>query len=111
MNTPKTAQNAATGFPGADLTGENVLETGGTGSFGQAFVRHVLASGKPERLIIFSCDEQKQFDTLHALSVQSHPCLRYFTGDVRNRDRRHMVMRGVDYVIQPAALKHVPAAE
>ena len=98
-------------FPTADLTGANVLVTGGTGSFGQVFIRHVLASGAPERLIIFSRDEQKQFDMQHDLPAKTHPCLRYFIGDVRDRDRLQMAMRGVDYVIHAAALKHVPAAE
>ncbi|MEJ2374203.1 MAG: UDP-N-acetylglucosamine 4,6-dehydratase (inverting) [Pseudolabrys sp.] len=98
-------------FPEADLTDKSVLITGGSGSFGQAFVRHVLESSKPDRLIIFSRDEQKQFDMQHALPVKTYPCLRYFIGDVRDRDRLHMAMRGVDYVIHAAALKHVPAAE
>ena len=102
---------AANPFPVADLTGKHVLVTGGTGSFGQAFIRHVLASGAPERLIIFSRDEQKQFDMQHDLPIKEHPCLRYFIGDVRDRDRLHLAMRGVDYVIHAAALKHVPAAE
>ncbi len=106
MSRPATAS-----YPAADLTGKHVLVTGGTGSFGQAFVRHVLASGAPERLIIFSRDEQKQFDMQHDLPVKAHPCLRYFIGDVRDRDRLHLAMRGVDYVIHAAALKHVPAAE
>ncbi len=88
-----------------------VLVTGATGSFGQAFVRYVLATGSPARLIVFSRDEQKQYDMQHALPVQAHPSLRYFIGDVRDRDRLQMAMRGVDYVIHAAALKHVPAAE
>lgn len=96
---------------GAIFDGASILITGGTGSFGQAFVRHVLAAGKPKRLIVFSRDEQKQFDMQHDLPVGSHPSLRYFIGDVRDRDRLQMAMRGVDYVIHAAALKHVPAAE
>ena len=100
-----------TAYPPADLAGKHVLVTGGTGSFGQAFIRHVLASGAPERLIVFSRDEQKQFDMQHDLPTKLYPCLRYFIGDVRNRDRLQMAMRGVDYVIHAAALKHVPAAE
>lgn len=88
-----------------------MLVTGGTGSFGQAFIRRVLASSEPERLIVFSRDEQKQFDMQYDLPVKAHPCLRYFIGDVRDRDRLHLAMRGVDYVVHAAALKHVPAAE
>ncbi len=95
----------------ADLDNKSVLITGGTGSFGQAFVRHVLATGSPNRLIVFSRDEQKQFDMQNDLPVGSYPNLRYFIGDVRDRDRLQMAMRGVDYVIHAAALKHVPAAE
>jgi UDP-N-acetylglucosamine 4,6-dehydratase len=98
-------------FPIADLTGKAVMVTGGTGSFGQAFVRHVLATGSPKRLIVFSRDEQKQFDMQHEFPMKTHPALRYFIGDVRDRDRLQMAMRGVDYVIHAAALKHVPAAE
>ena len=96
---------------GAIVDGSSVLVTGGTGSFGQAFVRHVLATGKPKRLIVFSRDEQKQFDMQNELPLSSYPSLRYFIGDVRDRDRLQMAMRGVDYVIHAAALKHVPAAE
>jgi UDP-N-acetylglucosamine 4,6-dehydratase len=96
---------------GAIFDGASILITGGTGSFGQAFVRHVLAAGKPKRLIVFSRDEQKQFDMQHDLPIGRHPSLRYFIGDVRDRDRLQMAMRGVDYVIHAAALKHVPAAE
>jgi UDP-N-acetylglucosamine 4,6-dehydratase len=107
----KTSVKTDLAFPQADLSGKHVLVTGGTGSFGQAFIRHVLAAGAPERLIIFSRDEQKQFDMQHDLPVKTYPCLRYFIGDVRDRDRLHLAMRGVDYVIHAAALKHVPAAE
>jgi UDP-N-acetylglucosamine 4,6-dehydratase/5-epimerase len=98
-------------FPLEDLAGKCVLITGGTGSFGNAFVRHVLKLGAPSRLVVFSRDEQKQFEMQHELSPQRYPCLRYFIGDVRDRDRLQMAMRGVDYVIHAAALKHVPAAE
>ncbi len=98
-------------FSPADLTGKSVLVTGGTGSFGKAFVRHVLATGAPKRLIVFSRDEQKQFDMQHEFPMKAYPALRYFIGDVRDRERLQMAMRGVDYVIHAAALKHVPAAE
>ena len=107
----KASQSRGAVFPVEDLSGKNILVTGATGSFGQAFVRHVLTLGAPSRLIVFSRDEQKQFDMQHELSAQKYPCLRYFIGDVRDRDRLQMAMRGVDYVIHAAALKHVPAAE
>ena len=98
-------------YPSVDLTGKHVLVTGATGSFGQTFVRQVLALGAPARLIVFSRDEQKQFDMANDLSVKEHPSLRFFIGDVRDRERLRMAMRGVDYVVHAAALKHVPAAE
>jgi UDP-N-acetylglucosamine 4,6-dehydratase/5-epimerase len=109
--TSDTKPDATSAFSVADLTGKTVLVTGGTGSFGTAFVRQLLKSGVPERLIIFSRDEQKQYDMAHEFPTAKYPCLRYFIGDVRDRDRLQMAMRGVDYVIHAAALKHVPAAE
>jgi UDP-N-acetylglucosamine 4,6-dehydratase len=93
------------------LKKQSYLITGGTGSFGQAFVRHILESGDPERMIVFSRDELKQYDMAHAFPASNYPSIRYFIGDVRDRDRLKMAMRGVDYVIHAAALKHVPAAE
>ncbi|MCW5699288.1 MAG: UDP-N-acetylglucosamine 4,6-dehydratase (inverting) [Rhodospirillales bacterium] len=94
-----------------DLAGKSVLVTGGTGSFGKRFVRTVLDRYDPRRLIIFSRDELKQFEMEQAFSRAKHPCLRYFIGDVRDRERLEMAMRDVDYVIHAAALKHVPLAE
>ncbi|MBM3567486.1 MAG: UDP-N-acetylglucosamine 4,6-dehydratase (inverting) [Alphaproteobacteria bacterium] len=98
-------------FPAVDLNGKSILVTGGTGSFGQAFIRRVVATFKPHRLIVFSRDEQKQVDLAQELSPATHPCLRYFIGDVRDLGRLEMAMREVDYVIHAAALKHVPVAE
>ncbi len=97
--------------PPADLDGKQVLVTGGTGSFGRAFVKTVLADFSPRRLIVFSRDEQKQYDMAREYSTQSHPCMRYFIGDVRDSDRLELAMRDVDYVIHAAALKHIPTAE
>jgi UDP-N-acetylglucosamine 4,6-dehydratase/5-epimerase len=88
-----------------------VLVTGGTGSFGQQFVETVLRDQRPRKLIIFSRDELKQFDMRQRFSEQDHPCLRYFIGDVRDRDRLYRAMDGVDIVIHAAALKQVPTAE
>lgn len=94
-----------------DLDGQSVLVTGGTGSFGRAFIRHVLTHSKPRRIIVFSRDEQKQYDMSHEFDERRYPNIRYFIGDVRDRDRLEMAMRDVDIVVHAAALKHVPAAE
>lgn len=94
-----------------DLDGKSILITGGTGSFGKAFVKRVLEISKPARLIIFSRDELKQFEMAQDLSTAQYPCLRYFIGDVRDVDRLDMAMRGVDIVVHAAALKQVTTAE
>jgi UDP-N-acetylglucosamine 4,6-dehydratase len=85
-----------------------ILITGGTGSFGKRYVRTILERYRPKRLIIYSRDELKQFE----MEQDFHDgCMRYFIGDVRDRDRLTQAMSGVDYVIHTAALKQVPAAE
>ena len=94
-----------------DLTGRSVLVTGGTGSFGKAFIRRVLADWRPKRLIVFSRDELKQWEMQQDLSPEKYPALRYFIGDVRDGQRLEMATRDVDYIIHAAALKQVPAAE
>ena len=91
-----------------DLNGKNVLVTGGTGSFGRAFIDFVTRHFSPERLIVFSRDELKQFEMSERWN-QSF--MRYFIGDVRDVERLEMALRGVDYVVHAAALKQVPAAE
>ncbi len=91
---------------------KNIIITGGTGTFGQAFVKTVLDNLKPNKLIILSRDENKQY--LMAEKFSKHPkfkCLRFFIGDVRDESRLEMAMRDVDYVVHAAALKHVPVAE
>lgn len=93
------------------LDGKSLLLTGGTGSFGKAFVREVLDRFEPRRLVIFSRDELKQFEMARELSPERHPCLRYFIGDVRDRERLARAMDGIDYVIHAAAMKQVPTAE
>ena len=95
----------------ADLDGKGILITGGTGSFGGRMVETLLAHHAPRRLVVFSRDEFKQIEMEHRLPVREHPELRYFIGDVRDRDRLRMAMRGIDIVIHAAALKHVPTAE
>jgi UDP-N-acetylglucosamine 4,6-dehydratase len=94
-----------------DLNGRTILITGGTGSFGQAFCRYVLARWAPRKLIVFSRDEDKQWAMAQADPFRGHDAPRYFIGDVRDEARLEMAMRDVDYVIHAAALKHVPAAE
>ena len=89
----------------------SILITGGTGSFGRQFVRTILSRYQPKRLIIYSRDELKQYDMAQEFPDSKFDCMRYFIGDVRDRDRITMAMRGVDYVIHAAALKQVPAAE
>jgi len=98
-------------YAALDLDGKSILVTGGTGSFGRAFVRTVLSRHKPAKLIVFSRDEMKQYEMAQEFDDISHPCMRYFIGDVRDVDRLEMAMRGVDIVVHAAALKHVPAAE
>jgi len=93
------------------LQDQVVLVTGGTGSFGNQFVQTLLRQRPPRKLIIFSRDELKQFDMRQRFNEQDHPCLRYFIGDVRDRERLYRAMDGVDIVIHAAALKQVPTAE
>ncbi len=87
---------------------KTILITGGTGSFGNNFVRTILDRFEPKKLIIYSRDELKQFEIAQ---VFDHPCMRYFLGDVRDVERLSQAMNGVDYVVHAAALKQVPAAE
>ena len=93
------------------LKNKVVLVTGGTGSFGKQFVETVLREHAPKKLIVFSRDELKQFDMRQRFNEQEHPCMRYFIGDVRDRERLYRAMDGVDIVIHAAALKQVPTAE
>ncbi len=90
---------------------KSILITGGTGSFGQKCTETLLRKYRPKRLVIFSRDELKQFEMAQKFSPESWPCMRYFIGDVRDRDRLYRAFQGVDYVIHAAALKQVPAAE
>ncbi|MFN3816870.1 UDP-N-acetylglucosamine 4,6-dehydratase (inverting) [Brevundimonas sp.] len=87
---------------------KSILITGGSGSFGKMYVRTILERYKPRRLIVYSRDELKQFEMGQAFN---DPSMRYFLGDVRDRDRLIQAMRDVDFVIHAAAMKQVPAAE
>ena len=93
------------------LNGKNILITGGTGSFGKKCTEIILERYKPKRLIIFSRDELKQFEMAQIYPDSKFDCMRYFIGDVRDKERLHRAFHKVDYVIHAAALKQVPAAE
>ncbi len=86
-----------------------VLVTGGTGSFGKKFTAAILKNHNPKKVIVFSRDELKQFEMREEFG--DHPALRFFLGDVRDRDRLNRAFHGVDIVVHAAALKQVPAAE
>jgi UDP-N-acetylglucosamine 4,6-dehydratase len=88
--------------------GKSILVTGGTGSFGRAFIRALLARHRPARVVVYSRDELKQFDMQQEFPQDE---MRFFLGDVRDRERLIQAMRGIDYVVHAAALKQVPAAE
>lgn len=90
------------------LNGKNILITGGTGSFGKQFVKTILKHYKPNKIIIYSRDELKQYEMAQRFNDS---CMRYFIGDVRDLTRLENAMNGVDYVVHAAALKHVPIAE
>ncbi|DAB32062.1 MAG TPA: UDP-N-acetylglucosamine 4,6-dehydratase (inverting) [Sulfurospirillum sp. UBA11407] len=90
------------------FNGKNILITGGTGSFGKKYTEILLKKYKPNKIIIFSRDELKQYEMAQ---VFNEPCMRYMIGDVRDLDRLKKAMYGVHFVIHAAALKHVPIAE
>ena len=98
-----------------DLDGKVILVTGATGSFGRRFVETVLTHARPRKLIVYSRDELKQSEMQLELSERFSPerlsAMRFFLGDVRDRERMTLAFRGVDIVIHAAALKQVPAAE
>ena len=93
------------------LNGKHILITGGTGSFGKMLTQVVLERYAPKRLIIFSRDELKQFEMQQRFPEKAHPCIRYFIGDVRDKDRLVRAFAEVDIVVHAAALKQVPACE
>ena len=91
------------------LTNSSILITGGTGSFGHTFVPMTLAQHNPSRLVIFSRDEMKQWEM--AKLYGDDPRVRFFIGDVRDKDRLARALNGIDYVVHAAATKIVPIAE
>jgi UDP-N-acetylglucosamine 4,6-dehydratase (inverting) len=94
------------------LSGRSILITGGTGSFGKAFVKTILECHPDvRRLVVYSRDELKQYEMMQFFSHRKYPMLRYFIGDVRDPNRLRRAIEGIDIVVHAAALKHVPAAE
>jgi len=93
------------------IDGKSVLVTGGTGSFGKCFIETILQHHRPRRVVVFSRDELKQFEMSHRFSMERYPQLRYFIGDVRDKERLYRALEDVDVVVHAAALKQVPAAE
>ena len=91
------------------LRNQTILITGGTGSFGHAFVPLTLEKSNPKKIIIYSRDEMKQWEM--AKLFQDDPRVRFFIGDVRDRERLYRALDGVDYVVHAAATKIVPTAE
>src|SRR3989338_3710522 len=93
------------------LNNKVILITGGTGSFGKKCTEIILQRYKPKRLIIYSRDELKQFEMAQVFPDSKYDCMRYFIGDVRDKERLYRAFYGVDYIIHAAALKQVPTAE
>lgn len=91
------------------MDNKNILVTGGTGSFGRAFVSMSLQKFKPKKIVIYSRDEMKQWEMAKAFA--DDPRVRFFIGDVRDKDRLYRGLRGIDYVVHAAATKIVPTAE
>lgn len=90
------------------FNGKSILITGGTGSFGKTYTKTLLKKYKPKKIIIYSRDELKQFEMAREYSDS---CMRYFIGDVRDKERLSVAMKDVEFVIHAAAMKHVPIAE
>lgn len=90
------------------FNGKSILITGGTGSFGKTYTKTLLQKYKPKKIIIYSRDELKQFEMAREFNDN---CMRYFIGDVRDKERLNIAMKDVDFVIHAAAMKHVPIAE
>ncbi len=93
------------------LNDKVILITGGTGSFGKKSTELILKRYKPKKIIIFSRDELKQFEMAQVFPLQEYNCMRYFIGDVRDKERLYRAFQGVDFIIHAAALKQVPTAE
>jgi UDP-N-acetylglucosamine 4,6-dehydratase len=90
------------------LNGKKILVTGGTGSFGQLFIQKTLEKWSPSKIVVFSRDEMKQWEMAKRFN---DPRIRYFIGDVRDKERLHRACQGIDYIVHAAAQKIVPSAE
>jgi UDP-N-acetylglucosamine 4,6-dehydratase len=93
------------------LNNKNILITGGTGSFGKMFVGYIIKKFKPKRLIIYSRDELKQLDMKNSINLKKYKYIRFFIGDIRDKDRLETALRDVDIVFHTAAMKQVDTAE
>lgn len=112
QQTDPSDRDAGATPPGlAAFNGASVLVTGGTGSFGRRFIETILRRAAPRRVVVFSRDEFKQYEMQQQLGAAWESRLRFFIGDVRDRERLELAMREVDYCVHAAALKHVPTAE
>ena len=95
----------------SSMKNKSILITGGTGSFGTSFVEHVLKNYKPKKIIVFSRDEQKQYEAANRINLKKYKNVRFFIGDVRDFERLHRAFANVDYVIHAAAMKHITSSE
>jgi UDP-N-acetylglucosamine 4,6-dehydratase len=95
----------------ANWDNASILITGGTGSFGRQFIYTILKRFMPRRLVVFSRDEQKQYEMQQVFPTTRYPMMRYYIGDVRDRDRLNRALDGIDIVVHAAALKHIPTTE
>lgn len=94
-----------------NLKNKNILITGGTGSFGKSLLDEIIKNHKPNRLIVFSRDEQKQYSLAQKYRTKDFPFLRFFLGDIRDKNRLDMALSGIDIVVHAAAMKIVTSAE
>tara|TARA_B100001248_G_C27390974_1_gene462326 strand:- start:1411 stop:2400 length:990 start_codon:yes stop_codon:yes gene_type:complete len=93
------------------MNNKTILLTGGTGSFGYQFIKHIYSKYKPLKVIVYSRDEFKQYQMSKKFIKKKYKGLRFFIGDIRDRERLNSALKNVDYVVHAAALKHVPIAE
>ena len=95
----------------ANLNNKSILITGGTGSFGKHFVKTIMKNFKPKRLVVFSRDELKQYDMSNEINEKKNPYIRFFLGDLRDKERLKVAFKGIDVVVHAAALKQVESSE
>ncbi len=98
-------------MPGNMFNNKSILITGGTGSFGKAFLNYVLKNFSPKKIVVFSRDEYKQYLLQKVYSEKKYPSIRFFIGDVRDYNRLNLAFKNIDFIVHAAALKHVSAAE